>query len=177
MRALGYAKGNKAEAMDLAQTAMANAIDPSRVAWDPEVSSAAEFLGCVLFGCASDRRRSSYDAKRAPLDEGAPPSVQAPSTHPEHMLMRSKADKRADEVMEGLGAKLDGHPIPLQVWRLTREGVRTSRELCARIGCTPAQLKAAREMLRVKGVLVVSERPSAPDHDDEIQATAKRRPS
>jgi hypothetical protein len=125
-------------------------------------ATAGAFLGSVMNGLARNRLRSSYMARRADLDEQNPPQVDAPADNPERQLLMAGKDRKRTEMEEALRARIADKTVPLAVLDQSAAGVKGNKKLADTIGCTVAQVVAAKQLLREHGAIVRAERASEP---------------
>jgi DNA-directed RNA polymerase specialized sigma24 family protein len=150
-------------AEDLFSDTLTRALDPAFAGWDrAHYATAGAFLGSVMNGLARNRLRSSYMARRADLDEQNPPQVDAPADNPERQLLMAGKDRKRTEMEEALRARIADKTVPLAVLDQSAAGVKGNKKLADTIGCTVAQVVAAKQLLREHGAIVRAERASEP---------------
>jgi hypothetical protein len=160
-RAMGHTR-HPQNAEDLYADTLARALDPRYQGWDrDEYLTAGAFLGSVMNGLARNRRRSSYSARRADLDEQNPPHVPAPAADPEGQLAMVALDRKYDEMETAVRARLAGKPLALGVLDAAARGLRGNVALARELRCTVPEIVAAKRQVREQVAQVKAERPSS----------------
>jgi hypothetical protein len=136
-------------AMDVVDDAYTIAFEHERKGdcWDPAVEEASVRIARFLQTVLRTRRR---DIKRkpppVPLDaQGSDPPSDLPPA--DELLAEAQEEARraarAERLLERLAAEPSGK-LYLSIVHLAREGVSKSKDLAAKLGCTPKEVRAAR---------------------------------
>jgi hypothetical protein len=149
-------------AEDLCAETVARALDPRYQGWDrDQYPTAGAFLGSVMNGIARNRRRSSYDANRAPLDEESSRQVPAPRADPEGQLAMVALDRKYTEMEAAVRARLVGKPLALGVLDAAAKGLRGNIAVARELRCTVPEILAAKRQVGEQAAIVKAERPSS----------------
>jgi len=165
---------NPADAEDLAQTAIVNAIERARRTGEPkEGMSFFAFVGSVLNGLGVNKRRSlRRHVPHAELDEdeGEAERAAAAAAKDAHAALTEDAEARNRQVIEEkLRAYMAsaGEPgrIPLRMMDLAAEkGITSNQEFAKEIGCSVHEIELAKKRIghqgaRIRDAVLAGEEP------------------
>jgi DNA-directed RNA polymerase specialized sigma24 family protein len=161
--------GNLDEAKDLAQQAIARAIDPDGSPWDPDAQpNLVLHVGSLMNSAASNQRRArvrhpttTYDPA---LHDGADPA-----TDPEERVAQAEDVARLERLLDRLLVQLAGDAVALGKIQLMRAGVDDAEEQARALRCDVKDIYRANERIRYHVALV-----KASDRAGEIAGGPRR---
>ncbi len=159
-----HTRRHRQDAEDLFMSTLTTALDPAYAGWRRhDYPDALTYLGSVMNGIARNRRRSSYDALRADLDEPRAPAVPAPAADPEAHLLMMGTERTRQEMEAAVRARVADKPVPRAVLEWTARGVKGNLALAEKMGCDIGQVVAAKKLLQAYAKAVAAERASRPE--------------
>ncbi len=135
--------GNRADMRDLAQEAMARAIDPARSPWDPaKQPDLFLYLGSIINGIVRNRRRAE---ERHPVDLVDPKDVSRPDPRPSVLQRMIQEEENAlyEFWLEMLIDRLAGDTVALDVLRLLQDGLDGAAQHAAKLQRQVEEIYAA----------------------------------
>jgi DNA-directed RNA polymerase specialized sigma24 family protein len=139
MRLAFWHTRNEHDARDLAQEAIARALDSAaNPPFDARVHSAYRFAGSILNGLAANwiRRRRRRVAADHEYDDADPSHAASRFPTPEEALLERERLRLREEMLSVVRTHLAKNAVALQVLDWSDQGVHEAGEQAAKIGCS-----------------------------------------
>ena len=134
---------NLADAKELAQDAMAKAIDPAGSPWDPdEQPNLKEHLGSLMNSAMANRRRGERRHPFVPYERGKDLRVDPAPTVEQRMVQEDEASELEGEMVV-LRARLAGDTIALGKIDLLYRGIDDAATQAEHLKCAVAEIYQA----------------------------------
>ncbi len=138
---------NLADAKELAQDAIAKAIDPAGSPWDPDTEpSLKDYLGSLMNSAAANRRRGERRHPLVPYEKDKDLRADPAPTVEERMVQEDEvADLEGEMVV--LRARLAGDRIALGKIDLLYRGISDAATQAEHLACTVTDMRRANERI------------------------------